>query len=124
MKIFSNPIAFLVPVFVFTATAMAAQGGGGAADSIPLVWWIAPISSLLALGFAVYFYKKVMAAPEGTERMIEIARHVREGARHPRSRQAQRHRHQPESDRGDGRPRGVIGPGRPLREIKGGAPPP
>ena len=80
MKIFSNPIAFLVPVFIFTAKATAAQGGGGAADSIPLVWWIAPISSLLALGFAVYFYKKVMAAPEGTEKMIEIARYVREGA--------------------------------------------
>ncbi|MHC4904858.1 MAG: sodium-translocating pyrophosphatase, partial [Planctomycetota bacterium] len=29
---------------------------------------------------AVYFYKKMMSAPEGTERMIEIATHVREGA--------------------------------------------
>jgi K(+)-stimulated pyrophosphate-energized sodium pump len=45
-----------------------------------LVWWIAPIGSLLALGFAFYFYKKMMEAPEGTEKMIEIARHVREGA--------------------------------------------
>ncbi|MHC4509681.1 MAG: sodium-translocating pyrophosphatase [Planctomycetota bacterium] len=43
-------------------------------------WWIAPIGSLLALGFAFYFYKKMMEAPEGTEKMVEIARHVREGA--------------------------------------------
>jgi len=46
----------------------------------PASWAIAPIGALLALGFALFFYKKVMAAPEGTEKMIEIARHVREGA--------------------------------------------
>jgi K(+)-stimulated pyrophosphate-energized sodium pump len=80
MRIFRNPIAFLAPVFVFTATAMAAKGCGGAADSIPIVWYIAPVGSLLALVFAYYFYKRMMSAPEGTEKMIEIARHVREGA--------------------------------------------
>ncbi|MCD6394440.1 MAG: sodium-translocating pyrophosphatase [Planctomycetes bacterium] len=37
-------------------------------------------AAVLALGFACYFYKKVMAAPEGNDTMIEIARHVREGA--------------------------------------------
>ena len=81
MKIFKNPIVLLSPVFAFTATAMATEGAkAAAADTIPLVWWIAPISSLLALVFAVYFYKKMMSAPEGTDKMIEIARHVREGA--------------------------------------------
>ena len=80
MKIFKNPIAFFSPLFAFTATAMAAEGAETAADSIPLVWWTAPISSLLALGFAVYFYKKMMSAPQGTDKMIEIARYVREGA--------------------------------------------
>jgi len=80
VKIFKSPIAFLSPVFAFTATATAAEGAEAAADSIPLVWWIAPIGSLLALGFAVYFYKKMMSAPEGTDKMIEIARYVREGA--------------------------------------------
>ncbi|MHC4395467.1 MAG: sodium-translocating pyrophosphatase [Planctomycetota bacterium] len=59
---------------------MAAKGCGGAADSIPIVWYIAPVGSLLALVFAYYFYKRMMSAPEGTEKMIEIARHVREGA--------------------------------------------
>ncbi len=47
---------------------------------IPTIWWIAPAGSVLALIFALYFYKKVMAAPEGNEKMITIARYVREGA--------------------------------------------
>jgi len=59
---------------------MAAEGTHVAETGVPLVWWIAPITSLLALGFAMYFYKKMMEAPEGTEKMIEIARYVREGA--------------------------------------------
>ena len=46
----------------------------------PRIWWIAPTGSILALIFAVYFYKKMMAAPEGTEKMIAIARYVREGS--------------------------------------------
>ncbi|MHC4488768.1 MAG: sodium-translocating pyrophosphatase [Planctomycetota bacterium] len=50
------------------------------ASETPPSWWIAPIGALLALAFAWYFYKKVMAAPEGTEKMIKIAQHVREGA--------------------------------------------
>jgi K(+)-stimulated pyrophosphate-energized sodium pump len=44
------------------------------------LWWIAPIASIFALIFAVYFYKKMMAAHEGNATMIEIAGHVREGA--------------------------------------------
>ena len=66
-------------MLLLPSTALAAaesQPGGG----IPWLWYIAPGSSLLALVFAYYFYKKMMAAPEGTETMIEIARHVREGA--------------------------------------------
>jgi K(+)-stimulated pyrophosphate-energized sodium pump len=59
---------------------MAAEGTHTGEAGGTLVWWIAPIGSLLALGFAFYFYKKMMEAPEGTEKMIEIARHVREGA--------------------------------------------
>ena len=47
---------------------------------ITLGWWIAPIASLLALGFAIYFYKKMAEASEGTDRMKEIAGYVREGA--------------------------------------------
>jgi len=44
------------------------------------MWWIAPIASVLALVCSILFYKKMMAAHEGNETMIEIAGHVREGA--------------------------------------------
>ena len=47
---------------------------------IPAAWWIAPFASLLALGFAFYFYKQMLAASEGSDRMKEIAGYVREGA--------------------------------------------
>ncbi len=47
---------------------------------IPAVWWVAPIASILALIFARYFYKKMIGASEGTDRMKEIAQYVREGA--------------------------------------------
>ena len=46
----------------------------------PGIWWIAPLGSIVALIFAVVYYKKLMASSEGTDRMIEIAGHVREGA--------------------------------------------
>ncbi|MBM4055063.1 MAG: sodium-translocating pyrophosphatase [Planctomycetes bacterium] len=48
--------------------------------SIPVLWWIAPIGSLCALFYAMKFYKSVMKNPEGNEKMISIAKHVREGA--------------------------------------------
>ena len=47
---------------------------------IPTVWWIAPIGSLIALGFAYYFYRAVMRQDEGNETMRGIAQSVREGA--------------------------------------------
>ncbi|RKX33467.1 MAG: sodium-translocating pyrophosphatase, partial [Verrucomicrobia bacterium] len=47
---------------------------------ITSIWWIAPIASIFALLFAVFFYKKMMSANEGNETMVEIAGHVRAGA--------------------------------------------
>jgi K(+)-stimulated pyrophosphate-energized sodium pump len=44
------------------------------------IFWLIPICSLLALGFAFYFFKNMMKNSEGTPRMIEIAQYVREGA--------------------------------------------
>lgn len=46
----------------------------------PPIWWIAPIASLFALGFAYFFYKSMMRSPEGTDSMKEIATDVRKGA--------------------------------------------
>jgi len=81
MRIFRSPVAFLVPILAFTATAAAAEPGeaAGATGILP-AWWIAPLASVIALLVACIFYKKMMAAPEGTEKMIAIAGHVREGA--------------------------------------------
>ncbi len=50
------------------------------ANSIPMSWYMAPFASILAILVAVIFYKKMMAASEGTDIMKEIAGHVREGA--------------------------------------------
>ncbi len=44
------------------------------------LWLIAPISAIIALLFAIFFYGKMMAASEGTDRMKEIAQYVRDGA--------------------------------------------
>ncbi len=44
------------------------------------LFFIVPLASLLALGFAYYFYKWMKKEDEGTDRMKEIAQHVREGA--------------------------------------------
>jgi K(+)-stimulated pyrophosphate-energized sodium pump len=45
----------------------------------PLFWFV-PAASLLALGFAYYFFKSIMKESEGTATMKEIAAHVRKGA--------------------------------------------
>ncbi|MDR1817927.1 MAG: sodium-translocating pyrophosphatase [Puniceicoccales bacterium] len=62
---------------VAAPAAAAAAGGGGIAQSL---FWLTPAASVLALAFAAFFYKRMKAADEGTERMQEIAQYVREGA--------------------------------------------
>ncbi|MCB9418382.1 MAG: sodium-translocating pyrophosphatase [Ardenticatenaceae bacterium] len=47
---------------------------------LPLIWWLAPLGAILALGYAWYFYRQVMRESEGNASMIEIAQAVREGA--------------------------------------------
>ena len=49
-------------------------------QNIPSVFWLVPIASLVALGMALYFYLQMKKADEGTDRMKEIAMHVRNGA--------------------------------------------
>ncbi len=44
------------------------------------LFWFIPIVAILALVFAFYFYKSMMKNSEGTDKMKEIAQHVREGA--------------------------------------------
>lgn len=47
---------------------------------ISSVFWIVPVSALIALLFAWIFYRSMKVKEEGTERMKEIAAYVREGA--------------------------------------------
>ena len=48
--------------------------------NIPLVFWLVPVASVVALTMAWYFFRSMMAADEGTPRMREIAEYVRKGA--------------------------------------------
>ena len=43
-------------------------------------FYLVPIASLVALGFAFYFFKMMMRESEGTDTMKTIAKYVREGA--------------------------------------------
>ena len=49
-------------------------------NNIPLVFWLTTIASIVALGMAWYFFRSMMKEEEGTDRMKEIAEHVRKGA--------------------------------------------
>ena len=49
-------------------------------NNIPLVFWLIPIACIVALGMAWYFFRSMMNEDEGTDRMKEIAEHVRKGA--------------------------------------------
>ena len=47
---------------------------------VTLIWWVAPVASVLALAFAGFFYSRMKQASEGTDRMKEIAGYVRDGS--------------------------------------------
>jgi len=73
---------------VFAAIGQSAGSGQQPVDQpvvqqlipIPLIWWLAPAGSVLALAFAWVFYRQVMAADEGDADMQRIAAYVRDGA--------------------------------------------
>jgi len=80
VRFLKNSIGLIGLYLLFPTVAAAQSGESIAISSIPASWWIAPAGSILALIVAYFFYKKVMAEPEGNEKMIEIASYVREGA--------------------------------------------
>ncbi|RAP26924.1 sodium-translocating pyrophosphatase [Candidatus Marinamargulisbacteria bacterium SCGC AG-333-B06] len=47
---------------------------------LPLFWWLAPLSAIIALLIAFTFFRKLLGLSEGNETMIEIAGYVKEGA--------------------------------------------
>ena len=59
---------------------VAVDAAAGFETTFVIYWAIAFVGSIIALVFALKFFKEVMAADEGNEEMIEIAEHVRTGA--------------------------------------------
>jgi K(+)-stimulated pyrophosphate-energized sodium pump len=62
---------------------LAAQESNGVLEGelkFVLVWLLAFVGSVAALVQAYRFFKSMMAADEGNERMVEIAGYVRQGA--------------------------------------------
>ncbi|UCE47114.1 MAG: sodium-translocating pyrophosphatase, partial [Phycisphaerales bacterium] len=80
MDIFRDTATSLTPISVTTFRA-AIAGPGASNTTIPWFWWVALTASAVALVAAYVFYRKMLAAPEGNEKMIAIAGYVREGAR-------------------------------------------
>ncbi len=73
-------IMTVLAMLAVAPAVLAAPPAQEGRETLPLVWWLAPIGSLIALGFAWHFYRSLMKLSEGTERMAEIALAVREGA--------------------------------------------
>lgn len=48
--------------------------------NIPTIFYLVPIAALVALAFARYFFVQMKRQSEGTDKMKEIAAHVRKGA--------------------------------------------
>ncbi|HNZ95958.1 MAG TPA: sodium-translocating pyrophosphatase, partial [Thermoanaerobaculia bacterium] len=48
--------------------------------ALPLLWWLGPLTAVVALVFAWILYRQMLQTSEGNERMQEIAQAVREGA--------------------------------------------
>jgi len=69
-----------VPAMAADANAPAGGEVTAGIGDLHLLWWIAPIASLIALVFARKFYGEVKRANPGDEKMVEIAGHVTEGA--------------------------------------------
>lgn len=44
------------------------------------IFYLVPIASIVALGFAYYFFKQMLKESEGTDTMKKIALYVRQGA--------------------------------------------
>ncbi|MDR1533685.1 MAG: sodium-translocating pyrophosphatase [Planctomycetota bacterium] len=74
---------------LFGLTLLAASGVAPSADALPgagggtlpeILFYLTVLCSLAGLFFAFKFYREMKQAPDGTDRMREIAGYVREGA--------------------------------------------
>ncbi len=76
-KIIFFVLALGLPISSFAENNVSHVGN---IEAITPGWWIAPISAVIALIFALILYKWMMKFPEGNQKMKDIAGHVREGA--------------------------------------------
>ncbi len=58
----------------------AQETAAQASRTIPAVWWVAPVGSLVALGFALLFYFWMKKQNPGEPEMVKIAGYVKKGA--------------------------------------------
>ncbi|MFH1730530.1 MAG: sodium/proton-translocating pyrophosphatase, partial [Planctomycetota bacterium] len=63
-----------------TGAAEAAKASASSEAQTWALWAFAPVGALLALAVALFFYRQIMRADEGTDTMKTIASHVRAGA--------------------------------------------
>jgi len=75
----------LVAVVTLAGRLLASEAGPTTSEAdesavMSPLWYLAPVGSLLALGFALFFYRSMMKTSEGDPEMAEIAGHVRRGA--------------------------------------------
>jgi len=69
------------PAAVAEPAATPADTAAANGETMFVIYWaVAFVGAIIALVFALKFFKAVMAADEGNEEMIEIAEHVRTGA--------------------------------------------
>ena len=68
-KLFGAALA----VLAVAPAAQAAEVCSASVCKLQTLWLVAPVASVLALVVAVVFYKKMIAANEGSDKMKEIA---------------------------------------------------
>jgi K(+)-stimulated pyrophosphate-energized sodium pump len=76
-------VVLVISFFTGGSAAVAQAGEGvdtGGGESIPGLWYLAPVGSVMALTFAFIFYRGMKRESEGTDEMKSIAQGVREGA--------------------------------------------
>lgn len=80
MNILLRPVRHLLPLLAVVLLLPSQSLAMDFDTAIPSIWWIVPISAIIALIVGAFIYRKMMSMDEGTEMMRSIAQHVREGA--------------------------------------------
>jgi len=80
MRKISTTILSLVPGLLFLPAVSWGADPAGNPTWWRALWWVAPLAALLAIIAAMFFYRRMMTTSEGSDKMRQIARFIREGA--------------------------------------------